>query len=87
MQFYITVRYHYTFTRIAKIKKTRANVEKDMDQPKLSYFAGCVQTLENILKVIKMLDIHLSYYQSVQHLGTCQREIKTYVHKKLSTSV
>ena len=37
MQFYITVRYHYTFTRIAKMKKTRANVEKDMDQPKLSY--------------------------------------------------
>ena len=42
MQIYITVRYHYTFTGIAKMKKTRANVGKDMDQPKLSYiFAGC----------------------------------------------
>ena len=88
MQFYITGRCHYTFTRIAKLKKARANVGKDVDQPKFSYiFAGCVQTLENILKVIKKLDIHLSYYQSVQHLGTCQREMKTCVHKKLSTNV
>ena len=70
------------------MKKARTNVGKDMDQPKFSYiFAGCVQTLENILKVIKKLNIYLSYYQSVQHLGTCQREMKTYVNKKLSTNV
>ena len=71
---------------MAVIKKI--NVGKDVDQPKFSYiFAGCVQTLENILKVIKKLDIHLSYYQSVQHLGTCQREMKTCVHTKTFTCV
>ena len=44
-----------------------------------------MQTLGNVLKVMQMLNKHLPY-QSIQHLGICQGEVKTYVHKMLFTS-
>lgn len=41
-----------------------------------------IDTLETVRQLLIKLNIHLPYDPAIPNLGTCPREIKTYVHAK-----